>query len=132
MPVWRAKKSFADRRTSAGLCEVVVSWSVRLRGDINAGSRVSNESVQSRPGPKELQADAPSGRERFQSNNTRPAVGILQLGFAKPSRTGQTKMLTSRSVLHALALASAIVVSSQASAQGAATRQASARPTQLP
>jgi len=41
-------------------------------------------------------------------------------------------MLTSRSVLRALALASAIVVSGQASGQGAATRQASAKPTQLP
>ena len=41
-------------------------------------------------------------------------------------------MLTSRSVLRALALASAIVASGQASGQGAATRQTAAKPTQLP
>jgi hypothetical protein len=41
-------------------------------------------------------------------------------------------MLTSRSLLRALALASALVVSTQASGQGAAARQASAKPTQLP
>jgi hypothetical protein len=41
-------------------------------------------------------------------------------------------MLTSRSLLRALALASALVVSTQASGQSAAARQASAKPTQLP
>src|SRR5207302_5016707 len=46
-------------------------------------------------------------------------------------RTGQTKMLTSRSVLRALALAAALVVSTEAKAQGGAQRQATAR-TQLP
>ncbi|MGZ3462820.1 MAG: S46 family peptidase [Gemmatimonadaceae bacterium] len=41
-------------------------------------------------------------------------------------------MLTSRSVLRALVIASALVVATQASGQSTATRQASARPTQLP
>jgi len=41
-------------------------------------------------------------------------------------------MLTSRSLLRALALASALVVSTQVSGQSAAARQASAKPTQLP
>src|SRR5450759_4553770 len=41
-------------------------------------------------------------------------------------------MLTSRSLLRALALASALVVSTQAWGQSAAARQASAKPTQLP
>ena len=41
-------------------------------------------------------------------------------------------MLMSRSLLRALALASALVVSTQASGQSAAARQASAKPTQLP
>ena len=57
MPVCRAKKSLAERRTSAGLCEVVVSWSVRLGCAIDAESGELNESVQSRPAPQELQAD---------------------------------------------------------------------------
>src|SRR5712672_1831779 len=38
MPVCLAKKSFADRSTSAGVWEVVVSWSVRLRCAIDAKS----------------------------------------------------------------------------------------------
>lgn len=41
-------------------------------------------------------------------------------------------MLTSRSVLRALVIASALVVTTQASGQSTATRQTSARPTQLP
>ena len=41
-------------------------------------------------------------------------------------------MLTSRSVLRALALTFALVVSSQASGQGATARQATAKQTQLP
>ncbi len=41
-------------------------------------------------------------------------------------------MLTSRSVLRALALASALVVSTQVAGQGVTTRQASAKPVQLP
>jgi Peptidase S46 len=41
-------------------------------------------------------------------------------------------MLTSRSLLRAVALASALVVSTQASGQGAVAGQASAKPTQLP
>src|SRR5204863_322488 len=49
----------------------------------------------------------------------------------KPTRTGQTKMLTSRSVLRALALAAALVVSAEAHGQGGAQRQATAK-TQLP
>src|ERR1700693_888867 len=119
MPVCRAKKSFAERRTSAGLWEVVVSWSVRLCGDIMPGRGF-------RVGACNLDRSGRSYKLRT------AAVGILQLGFAKPSRTGQTKMSTSRSVLRALALASAIVVSGQASGQGAAPRQATAKPTQLP
>ena len=41
-------------------------------------------------------------------------------------------MLTSRSVLRALAIASALIVTTRASGQSTSTRQASARPTQLP
>src|ERR1700686_4661057 len=41
-------------------------------------------------------------------------------------------MLTSRSVLRALVIASALVVTAQASGQSTATRQTSARPAQLP
>ena len=41
-------------------------------------------------------------------------------------------MLTSRSVLRALVIASALVVTTQAPGQSTATRQTSARPTQLP
>src|SRR5258708_297243 len=46
MPVCLAKKSFAERRTSAGVWEVVVSWSVRLRCAINAKSGSWGEVVQ--------------------------------------------------------------------------------------
>ena len=41
-------------------------------------------------------------------------------------------MLTNRSVLRAVVLASALAVTTQVSGQSAGTRQASARPTQLP
>jgi hypothetical protein len=58
---------------------VVVSWSVRLRCDIDAEWRVWSESVQSRPDSRERQAE------------TAVAVGILQVGSRETFTKGQTK-----------------------------------------
>ena len=54
---------------------------------------------------------------------TGTAVGILQVGARKTLTNRKTKMLTSRSVLRALALGSALVVSTKAFGQGATARQ---------
>jgi len=96
---------------------VVVSWSERCVCDINDESNMKSSC---------------NLEMAYTSNKlTRPAVNILQVRFAKPTRTGQTKMLTSRSVLPALALAAALASPAPAPAQSAAQRQAAAK-VQLP
>src|SRR2546423_2180952 len=115
MPVCRAKNSFAACRTCAGLWTVVVSWSVRCRCDMDAESRIFWAS------PCNL------GAPRTSYKTTRAAVDILQVRFGETHTNRKTKMLTSRSVLRALALCAALAASTEASAQNPTQRQAAAR-----